>query len=147
MKNDNVKLKILGTEMLGHGPSRLFTAAFVFVVLTVASFTQAQGIEEGLQNAPGIEDFTIQKVADVIVGIVCWFSGLAMVFIVLAIVWFGVNFLMSKGEPEKITQARKALLWGIVGIAVILGTYTIIATIANSLGLDYSFIPLDCPTF
>jgi len=128
---------------------KIIAFAVLLVVFSVGGFVHAQGIdvEEALGDSPGIEDFTIQKLANVITGLVCWVSGIAIVLTVLALVWFGMMFITSRGDPGKVTEARKSFLWGLVGIAVIFGVYTIIATVANSLGLDYSFIPLDCPSF
>lgn len=93
---------------------------------------------------PGI-DLTIQDVAEIITGLACWITRVALVFIVVAIIYFGVKFMMAQGDPTKLTEARKSFLWGLVGVLVILGTYTIIATVANALGADYTlFIPLSC---
>ena len=97
-----------------------------------------------LTNQPGI-NLTIQDVMGIITGLACWITRVALVFIVVAVVYFGVKFMMAQGDPTKLTEARKSFLWGLVGILVILGTYTIIATVANALGADYIlFIPLRC---
>jgi len=56
--------------------------------------------------------------------------------------------MTSQGNPAKLEEAKKAFNWALVGVLVILGTYTIIATVANGLGADYMlFIPLQCPGF
>jgi len=95
-------------------------------------------------TAPGI-NLTIQDVMDIITGLACWITRVALVFIVVAVVYFGVKFLTAQGDPTKLTEAKKSFLWGLVGIIVILGTYTIIATVANALGADYTlFLPLRC---
>lgn len=107
----------------------------------------SSGVMPGFYSAtatgPGI-DLTVQRVTEIITELACWFSRTALVFIVMAVVYYGVKFMMSKGDPTKLTEARKSFLWGLVGVAVILGTYTIIATIANALGLDYNLLPLSC---
>lgn len=36
----------------------------------------------------------------------------------LIITWIGVMYLLARGEPSKIQTANKALLWGVIGIAV-----------------------------
>ena len=51
---------------------------------------------------------------------------------------------MAQGNPTKYEEAKKSFTWGLVGVLVILGTYTIIATVANFLGGNYSPIPLNC---
>ena len=97
-----------------------------------------------VSDQPGI-NLTIQDVMDIITGLACWITRVALVFIVVAVIYFGVKFMMAQGDPTKLTEAKKSFLWGLVGILVILGTYTIIATVANALGADYMlFIPLRC---
>ncbi|MEK7603758.1 MAG: hypothetical protein AAB461_01395 [Patescibacteria group bacterium] len=96
-----------------------------------------------LTDAPGI-NLTIQDVLGIITGLACWISSVALVLVVVAVIFYGVKFMMSQGDPTKLGDAKKSFLWGLVGIIVILGTYTIIATVANALGGDYSFIPLSC---
>jgi RsiW-degrading membrane proteinase PrsW (M82 family) len=114
---------------------------FTFWLLTNSAF--ANGIDVSKQ--PGFE-ITIQDVFGIITGLACWFTRVALVLIVVAIIFYGVQFLTAQGNPSKLSDAKKSFLWGLVGVLVILGTYTIIATVANSLGADYTlFLPLNCP--
>ena len=95
----------------------------------------------------GIE-LTIQSVFGIITGLACYFTRFALVLMVVMIVFYGIKFMMSQGNQTKFDEAKKAFTWALVGVLVILGTYTIIATIANGLGADYTlFIPLDCSGF
>ncbi len=95
-------------------------------------------------EAPGI-DLTIQDILGIITGLACWFTRVALVFIVVAIIYYGLKFMMAQGDPTKLAETKKSFLWGLVGVLVILGTYTIIATVANVLGADYTlFLPLMC---
>ena len=103
-------------------------------------FTVAVAAEDGYQGV----DLTIQSVFGIITGLVCWFSQFALILIVVYIVIYGIKFMMAQGNQTKYDEAKKSFTWGLVGVLVILGTYTIIATIANALGADYGFIPLNC---
>ena len=49
------------------------------------------------------------------------FSGL----VIIMFIWVGILFLSAQGDPAKISTARKALIWVIVGIAVVLLANTI----------------------
>lgn len=89
-------------------------------------------------------DLTIQSVFGIITGLACWFTRFALILIVVYIVIYGIKFMMAQGNEEKFGEAKKSFTWGLVGVLVILGTYTIIATIANFLGGSYSLIPLNC---
>lgn len=94
---------------------------------------------------PTSKDFTIQSVFAIIVALTCYITRLAIIAVVIYIIWYGVNFLTAQGDPGRYNNAVKALKWGLIGTVVILGTYTIIATVANIFGADYSnFIPIDC---
>lgn len=42
------------------------------------------------------------------------FAGVAIIMFLIA----GVLFLTANGSPEKIGQARQAVIWGIVGVVV-----------------------------
>ncbi len=109
---------------------------FTFTALNVGS--QAEGDYQGI-------DLTIQSVFGIITGLACWFSRFALILIVVYIIIYGIKFMMAQGDTTKIGDAKKSLTWGLVGVLVILGTYTIIATVANALGGDYSLIvPLNC---
>lgn len=93
-------------------------------------------------------DLTIQSVFGIITGLVCWFSRFALILIVIYIIIYGIKFMMAQGNETKYGEAKKAFTWGLVGVIVILGTYTIIATVANALGADYSLIvPLNCSSY
>lgn len=56
--------------------------------------------------------------------------------------------LTAGGNPEAFNEAKRGLLYAILGMIVIFGTYTIIATVAYNVSggkFDYSnFIPLEC---
>ena len=90
-------------------------------------------------------NLTIQSVFGIITGLACWFTRFALILMVVYIVIYGIKFMMAQGNETKFGEAKKSFTWGLVGVLVILGTYTIIATVANALGANYSLIvPLNC---
>ena len=93
-------------------------------------------------------DLTIQSVFGIITGLACWFTRFALVLMVVMIVFYGIKFMTSQGNPTKFGEAKTSFVWALVGVLVILGAYTIIATVANFVGGDYTLIiPLDCSGF
>lgn len=104
------------------------------------------GFSASAQEYTGI-DLTIQGVFGIITGLVCWFTRFALILIVVYIVIYGIKFMMAQGNPTKYEEAKKSFTWGLVGVLVILGTYTIIATVANFLGGNYTPTPLNCSGF
>jgi hypothetical protein len=79
--------------------------------------------------------------------IACWFGGMAIIAIVVALVVYGIQFIISQGNPSKVTNAKNALLWGLVGGIVILGTYTLIKSIAALLGVVIPNFPFNCTIY
>lgn len=101
--------------------------------VAVAADTDYQGV-----------NLTIQNVFGIITGLACWFTRFALILIVVYIVIFGIKFMMAQGNATKFEEAKKSLTWGLVGVLVILGTYTIIATVAYAVGGSYNPLPLNC---
>ena len=98
----------------------------------------------------GIQDFTVQKIANIITGFACWLIGIVLAVMVIALIFAGIRFFRATkfvtdgGKTTEINEAKKNLQWTLVGILVILSTNVIIATVANALGGSYSFLPLNC---
>ena len=102
-----------------------------FVFLNgVLFFNAAKAQRTDLSGVKGI-DLTVDKVKNIITGLACWLIDIALVLMVIAVVFYGIKFLLSQGDSSRIIDARKGLLWAIVGVAIILGTYTIIASVGN----------------
>ncbi len=58
----------------------------------------------------------------------------------LAIVYFlyGVfEFLLNQENEEKKTAGKSHMLWGVIGITIMLGVWTILSLILNSLNVDF----------
>lgn len=58
-------------------------------------------------------------------------SGLAAVFMIIL---GGIKFLTSGGDPKQVEGARNTLTWAIVGLILILLSFTILNFIANITG-------------
>ena len=98
----------------------------------------------------GVQDFTVQRIADIITGFACWLIGIVLAIMVIFLIISGIRFFKATsfvtdgGKTTEINTAKKNFQWVLVGIVVILATNVIIATVANALGADYSFLPLNC---
>jgi len=89
-------------------------------------------------------DLTIQDVADIINGLACWLIRVIFAVMVIFLILAGLRFMAAQGDPAKLTTAKKNLTQVLIGIVVIMAVYVIIATIANAVGSDFSFVPLVC---
>ena len=47
------------------------------------------------------------------------------IIVILMLVYVGFLFVTARGEPGKITEARRALLWTVVGALILLGAQAI----------------------
>lgn len=119
----------------------LVFVVFFAIISGIGFFAFAQG-----EDFLGVEDFTIQRIANIITGFACWLIGIVLAVMVVFLVWAGIKFFLARGNDVALADAKKNLTWILVGILVILATNVIIATVANALqpGLNYSLIPLNC---
>lgn len=53
--------------------------------------------------------------------------------VALAIIYCGFLFVAAQGQPEKITKARAALGWTLVGAAILLGSWAIAEMIGTTI--------------
>lgn len=53
--------------------------------------------------------------------------------VVLAIIYAGFLMVAAQGNPEKLEKARSALLWAVIGGAVLLGSYVIAQAIGATI--------------
>ncbi len=123
--------------------------------VAVSAQTIGSTTDNGLSNQPGI-DITVQSLYGIIAGLACWFSRFSLVLIVMMTVWYGIGFITSQGDPGAFGKAKKGLTYCVIGTIVILGAYTIIATVGNgiqSIGAKTTvtawnnILPLDCSAY
>lgn len=80
-----------------------------------------------------------KSLSQVIVNVVSVVQILLIMAAVLYILYAGFMFVTARGETAKIIKARNALLWGLVGVALVLGAQVITTTIKNSVqGVFYN---------
>lgn len=65
------------------------------------------------------------------------FSLLWPVVVAAVIIFFGYagfEFLTAQGDDTKLTKARQALIWGTIGVAVVIIGFSIVQTLQGFLG-------------
>lgn len=112
------------------------TLILAVVLLFFAFQGQAQILGEDLSSGPG-SNIDAPKLIKIFGGLACWLIRVAIVAVSIALVFYGILFLKSRGSPQGIAYAKKALSWGIVGAIVIFGVFTIILSLAAVIGVDY----------
>jgi len=84
-------------------------------------------INSGLENPLGNDIDTIPEFIEAIINIVL-IVGVPIV--VLALIYVGFLFVKAQGKPEEITKAKNALMYTLIGAALLLGAFVI----ANAIG-------------
>ncbi len=90
-------------------------------------------------NVPNIPVWPIQNLtpyqypSDFINAIASFLLMMAMPLSVAAVIWTGIQFLLARGNETKITNAKKTFRWTVIGLALVIGAYAIVATIREAL--------------
>lgn len=66
---------------------------------------------------------------DLLAEILQFVVRIGTVVVVLMVIYVGFKFVMARGEPGAITEARQALLWTVVGALILLGAQAIATAI------------------
>ena len=60
---------------------------------------------------------------------------IAAAFVVIMFVIAGFKFLTAQGEQSKVAEARQAVIWGLVGVVVIVLAWSVVAFISRQFGV------------
>lgn len=74
----------------------------------------------------------------------CYFLDFVDILIVVFIVYVGFQFMTAGGDATKVGKAKDNLKYVIIGVAIVIGVYVIIATVAYNIGRP-GFAPFYCP--
>ena len=113
----------------------VWLSALYFVSMRAIAATtntnNADSVSGGIANQPGV-DITIRSLFGIIAGLACWSTRFIMIIMIMVIIWYGLQMMIAQGNDTKFTNAKKSLTYAVIGMVVILGAYTIIATVHNS---------------
>jgi len=115
------------TKFIKENWRELVLALYIFII-PVISF--AQNTESGVPaDTQGkiIDPLggKFKSVPDLIHTILVGVLKIGLPIIVLAVIYCGFLFVFARGNPEKLTKAKDALLWTLVGAAILLGSWAI----------------------
>lgn len=95
------------------------------LLITSPVFVAAQKIA----NPLGPKGGSLEQIVLSVVNIV---QILLIMATVLYLLYAGLMFVTARGEASKLTKARDALLWGMVGAALILAARVLVTTLQSS---------------
>lgn len=61
------------------------------------------------------------------------FSYIVILGAVLALIWVGLQFILARGNPERMNELKSWLSWIVIGVAVVIGARLIIQVVINTL--------------
>jgi len=112
---------------------KIIKTAFYGMVLFLLSLPLIAGAQP---QVPTGGPTTVGQVYDLFLIIMRWIFAGAMVIAMIMIVWGGVSYMTAGGDEEKIGAAKKRVIWGLVGAAIIIGAWALITIIANLLKIN-----------
>jgi len=77
---------------------------------------------------------TMAELVDLIRDIAGWFQAIVLVIAIIMIMYSGFLWMTAGGDEDKLATARRVLIYGLVGIAVVVLAYTATAIVTNLMG-------------
>lgn len=73
--------------------------------------------------------------AELFTAIAAWAFSIVGLLAVVMIIVGGFQYIISAGEEAKIKEAKNTIRYAVIGLAVVLGSYAILAAIKDILGM------------
>jgi len=81
----------------------------------------------------GVNLFSLIVVISTIILNATWM--ISVTFVIIMFVIAGFKFLTAQGDPNKVGEARNAVIWGIGGVIVVILAYSILVVMRVTLGI------------
>ncbi len=99
---------------------------------------QSAGTQTGASNPPKktltlTNPLKVDSIGGAVGAFVEVFSYLVVLFAVLALVWVGFQFILARGNPERMKELKNWLFFIIIGVAIVIGARVIIMIVTNTL--------------
>jgi hypothetical protein len=110
-------------------------AAFATVAALAVPFVamaQTGSIDIGLEYATSIGLGT-QDVRTTVSGVIRAFMGLLGIVAVCLILYGGFRWMTAMGSPEKVDEAKKIIIAGVIGLIIIFAAYAIAQFVINAI--------------
>ena len=82
---------------------------------TLLHIAQAQTTTVEVPNPIELETLT-----ELLTVIINWIFTISIPIVVAVIIWSGIKFITSRGNPTELQKAKSMLWWAIVGLVIIL---------------------------
>lgn len=112
----------------------LFLAVALFAIVLVAQQSGSAQTAMDPIPAPNIQSpfngTELGSAFTITIDILISFAGL---FAFIAIVYSGISYIVSAGEPEATEKAKKNLIWAIIGCVIVTASFAILRYISTDL--------------
>ena len=105
---------------------KLLVSSLAFLLMTPVAAFAVPGIYSG--NLTGVASSITAIVESII-----W--SIAVTFVIVMFVIAGFKFLTAQGNSTQVAEARQAVIWGLVGAAVIVLAWSIVTIARNQFGV------------
>lgn len=100
---------------------KIFLLSILFILISLPVFVFAQGAGWDPSSSGGIENpLNTNSFTDLINKLAGWIFMLAIPLATLMFMIGGFQFLVSGGSEEKVTSAKKTMIWAAIGLIVCL---------------------------
>ncbi len=122
----------------------LFLTLLFFLMQTGSAFADWTCVGSEASNSPPSFACIPEVIQNVINGFLYFAGTVAMFFIVFA----GIKYLLSGGDPKQVEGAKKTLTYAIIGLIVVLSAFFIINFLhyITGVSLDFPTFPTPIPT-
>lgn len=107
-------------------------ASVMALFLINSAFAQGPGFFEG-ESATGIAATRGGSLGQNITTVINSFLGLLGLAAVAFLIYAGILMVTAGGAEEQITKARKIIMYAVIGIVIILLSYTIVTFVTSAL--------------
>lgn len=91
---------------------------------------QATGDNSGTLLVNPLKNIT--SLSDLLDAVLKAILEIGTIVLILALIWVGFSFVRAQGNPKALAQARSALVWTIIGGAILLGAEALSAVIQST---------------
>lgn len=91
------------------------------------------GITYELKNNDGKDAHFVKDMGCYVVGIYRYFAGVAGILATVMMMWGGIQYILSLGNPQKLSEAKDTITGALIGLLLTLGSFSILYLINPNL--------------
>lgn len=118
----------------------IIVGTVLFMILVAPAFVLAATPPGIPTPGTGALD-TEQKIYDKAITWFKWGYGIILAIVVIYIVMGGIKYLTAGGDAEKATAARQNIIYGLIGLAIVVGVAVLINLAAGVMGVSTPGLP------